>query len=122
MSAIETRDLLQKIVLWPFVSYDSYGGFIVGPAHELSARWSRNRRETIDAQGTKIALDATVVVAQKIIVGSLVWLGELADWLGTGSAGDDSELMQVATYSETPDLRNKFIRREIGLVRYKDSV
>ncbi len=46
-----------------------------------------------------------------------MWLGELADWYGTGSVDTDDELMEVKTFSQTPDLKARVVYRTVGLMR-----
>ena len=82
-------------------------------------RWNTRRNRALDPQGNTILLDASAVVEREIPVGSIVWLGELAEWSGTGSGDVETELMEVKTYRETPDVRNGEVRRVIGMMKYK---
>lgn len=132
MPPVESKDLKQTAVLWPWIGYDNYGKPIHGSPVELSplsiprngVRWLTKRRMMTDAQGNVIALDATAVVAQKIDPDSLMWLGTLSDWYGTGSADTTTlgnELMIVKMYNEAPDIKNRSMnkRRDIGMLKYK---
>lgn len=124
MPAPETTGRLQTMVLWEAHGTDDYGQIAVLPPIELFVRWNTKRTESLDPLGNTVALDAVVIVDRKVTIGSIVWLGELADWLGTGSGSgmNDSELHEVITYSETPDIRSRVRRRELGLRRYKDAL
>jgi hypothetical protein len=122
MPALETEGRLQKAVYWAKTGHSADGEATIAAPVELEVRWNNKQRVAINAQGTPVAVDAVVVVAQEIIVGSTMWLGELADWYGTGSAGDDSGVMEVLTYNETPDLKKRNYRRTVGLVFYKDTL
>ena len=114
----------QTAVLWPERGFDNNGHVKVGSPVEIQVRWNTQRTTALDPQGNKIAVDATVVVGQKIGVGSVLFKGELADWVGTGSgsAGAGDELMQVATFSEVPDLKGRNVRRVAGLVWFRDTL
>lgn len=113
MPAPEVSDLWQTAVLWPAIGYDSYGVVTVDDPVEIACRW-------ITGQQVEDGPDALAVVDQAIAVGGRMWLGALADWYGTGSAGDETEVMEVASYKETPDIKDRVSRREVGLRYYKD--
>jgi len=119
MPGLETNDLLQQAVLMPFIGYDSYGQPAVGAPVQINVRWLTKRREVVDAKGNTVAFDAIAIVGQRIDLGSHLWLGQLADWVGTGSGSShlDQELMEVKTYYETPDIKGRAIRRQVGLMR-----
>ena len=122
MSLFGLSDLRQKAVLWEATGIDNYGMPTVADPVEISCRWETGRREVVNAEGKTIALDASVAVARAIAVGSILWLGALADWFSTGSAFDDDELHRVETVSRAPDLTGEFIRRELGLIKHRDSL
>ena len=117
MPAPEQVDRDQKAVLWPAQGYDNYGRPTVGPPTQVAVRWLTKRSRVLDRQGNSISLDASAVVGQRILVGSRMWLGSLEDWLGIGSGCSDDELMEVKTYGETPDIKNRFTQKTVGLMR-----
>ena len=121
MPTPELSHRLQKAVLWQKTGIDRYGQPTVGAPVEIFVRWNDVRREVLDKEGNTIALDATAVVAQTIEVGSRMWLGALANWVGTGSVGNEDDVCYVKTYNETPDLKNRIAMRTVGLMRYKDN-
>ena len=120
MPPIERRDRFQLAALWPTNGVDNYGQPTFAGPTEIRVRWNDKRRESVDALGNVIAVDATAVVNEVIQPGSLMRLGPLEDWYGTGSNDAESGLMSVVTYDETPDLKARNVRREVGLVRYKN--
>lgn len=72
--------------------------------------------------GNRIAVDARVVVNQDIDIGSLMWEGTQEEWeMGTGSGGIDDEIMQVVTFNKATDVKGRRIRREVGLMKYRDT-
>jgi hypothetical protein len=119
----ELANRTQRAVLWPMLGYDAYGQATVGPPVEILVRWDTKRRETLDREGNSIALDATAVVDRRIDIGSRMWLGPISEWLGTGSLEEDthSGVMEVRSYSETPDIKGRFTFRVVGLMRLHDT-
>lgn len=123
MPAPETSDLIDRALLWTARHVDAYGNPRVDtPPEEVDVRWNQRRTMGADASGNPVALDAMVAVDQEIPVGSVMWLGSLADWLGTGSGGPEDELHEVMTYNESWDLRGRECRRELGLRRKGDAL
>lgn len=122
MPAPEGAFRRQDAVLWPASGHNDYGERQVGEPVELRVRWNTTRQEAVAPDGNTVQLTAVVVVDRVIEVGGLMYLGTLEEWYGTGSAGDDSELHQIITYRETPDLKGRFIRRTVGLMKWKDTL
>src|SRR5665213_596757 len=123
MPSTTIRWLYQRAVLFPFVGvYDAFGQPTLGVPVEIPVRWITKRREILDKHGNTIALDASADVAQTIKVDSVIWLGTLANWNGTGSGLPDTELMMVKSYDETPDGKGRSLKRNIGMMRYRNVV
>ncbi len=122
MPPLETSDLFQTAVLWAKVSYDAYGEPTVAAPVEVQVRWEKGHRESRDPQNNVISFDATVVLPYQVAEGSIMWLGELADFMGTGSGEPDTELMEVMDFRVTPDLKNRATRFVAGLNRYKGTL
>ena len=122
MPAFEVFDLNQKAVLWPTAGpKDRYGVLQVGDPVEIFVRWENTRCEMLNSKGEVIGVDASVVTDRDITVGSRMWLGELADWYGTGSGVEDDEVMQVLSVEKATDLKGRILRRELLLCRYKNA-
>ncbi len=125
MPAQELSHRFQDAVLWPAVGYDDYGQVKVGAAVELVAaegtgvRWTNTRTEALDPEGNTISLDASAVVDRLIPVGSIMFLGTYDEICGTSSS--NQSLMQVKTYDEAPDIKNRVTAREVGMMRFRDS-
>ncbi len=117
MPSMETADLRQCAVLWPATGHDEYGQPTVGEPVEIRCRWVKKSQQVPDAQDNLVTVDATVVVCRKVEVRSNLYEGTLADYLTLGTSGDREALVEVVTFSETPDIKNRFHRRELG-VRY----
>lgn len=119
MPALVIKDLNDWAVLWLFTGYDGYGQAMIGAPLQIPVRWLTRHSEALDAKGNTITLDATIYVAQDIAIGSHLWHGLLADWYGTGSgtATPDEMLCEVKTFSKTPDVKGRTLRRQVGVVR-----
>lgn len=107
----------QKAVLWTFAGYDGHGEVKVNAAAEIDVRWEERRSETLDADGNSIAVDATVVLGQEVAVGSILWLGALAD-----VATPPVNLKQVVVCNSVPDVKAREFRRTVGLAKYSNEL
>jgi hypothetical protein len=121
MPTIEAFDRYQTAVLWVKTGVDRYGAPVVSEPIEVRVRWNTKRTEGTDALGNPIALDAQVVVDRVIPVDSQMWLGSLSHWYGTGSAGQDDEVMFVRTFDRVLDVKGRVARMQVGLSRFRDA-
>jgi hypothetical protein len=121
MPPIETDERNQAAVLWPAAAPDAYGRAQVGDPVELDVRWEWRLSEMTDPEGSRITVDATVVVDRDVPIHSLMGLGELADWDATGTGPGDFDRMEVVARRITPDIDGREIRRTLGLRRYRSS-
>lgn len=113
MPAIEINDLHQKAVLWAATGYDDYGEPTIGSATgtEIDVRWIDEQSEVSDPKGGTIASIATVIVDQDIAVGSVMWLGELANYVASAVK------MQVVDAQKIPDVKGRVFRRVLRLTK-----
>ena len=121
MPALEVMDLNQRAVLWPRKGTDLNGQPTVDVAlrREIKVRWNAKSHEVLAADGSTIAADGLVVVKQDVAVGSILWLGALDDIPGT-SYVPQSGLMQVIRFNDTKDLKGRFTRRTLSVMRWND--
>lgn len=120
MPPLESLDLYDRAVLMEYIRQDDYGQPLVREAEEIDCQWEDTESESRDAKGNVITIDATVVVNREIPVGSIIWQGEIVDWLGTGSGGgSDPVLMRVASVSAIHDIKARFYRRVLYLQRFR---
>jgi hypothetical protein len=117
----ERASLKQKAVYWAVSGRDAYNEPTLAPPVEIPVRWETQRGETTDASGNEIATDATAYLMQRVTLGSNLWLGTLAEWSATGSGGQDTELMEVVSYSETPDIKGRVASRSVQLRRFRNA-
>lgn len=121
MPQLETMDMGQAAVLWRFLYLDDHGETIIDEPEEITVRWVRRQTQMLNGKGDPIAVDATVVADIEIPTGSIMWEGELEEYYGTGSAGEEDSLMEVVASGMVPDLKARDIRRRHGLTFYKNT-
>src|SRR5438045_7940552 len=100
MPSPELSHLYQAAVLWNRTTAqygsDGYGQPLMdGVPVEIRCRWDDTKRECLDPEGNRIAVDATALVDRDIAIGSEMSLGNLSDWVGTGLGQDDDTLVMV---------------------------
>lgn len=120
MPAPETDRRYQAAVLFPATGVDRYGQPTMGSPREIRVDYDDSKRDVLNSQGQRIAVDGVALVIEHIDIGSELWLGELSDWLGTGSGSAMTtpiDVLVVKTYTETPDVKNRYKTREIGLMK-----
>jgi len=121
MPYMEETDRYQKALLWQRTGYDSEGAALVSAREELTVRWEDHKFERRDALGNITTYDARVhVVKDNIPIGSIMWQGGEDDVVGTGDP--DSDLFEVQTYHEVPDIKDRVRRRVVYLLRYHNSL
>lgn len=121
MPSPERAHCNQRAVLWEKTGDDMQGQPILTTPVEIPVRWVDVYREITRKDGTPLALTADLISLQSIPLGSLVWLGELEAWYGTGSAGYDDDLYQVQTGDRTPDVKNRSDTRN-RVVQYSNGL
>jgi hypothetical protein len=125
MPPFETMDRHQSALYWAATGRSGRDGQpIVSAPVELTVRWAGpqpDQTERMTPEGNTVAVHATVVLDQPVTVGGIMWQGGFADLPGTASV-PEGDLMQVISYSETPDLKNRNFRREATLMRFRDSL
>lgn len=118
----------QRALLWERIGTNRYGDPIVGEPTEIKVRWEAGQEDVRKPDGTYITIDARVVVNQVVPIGSNIWLAPnngysvLEQYLGSGSASEDTDIMQVVTVNETPDIKNRNKRRVLGVARFKQDI
>jgi hypothetical protein len=121
----ETFHRHQTAILWRKVGDNAQNEPVLAAPIELTptngtgVRWEAGRRNMMDPQGNLINVDAVVVVAVDIPIGSQMWLGRLEEFYGTGtgSTGIDDEVMWVIRQINVPDIKHRVARREVWLAK-----
>lgn len=123
MPPLETMGRLEKAVYCAKTGVDRYNNVLRSTPVEIDVRWEWVRVQPKELLGTGIVVDAWAVVDQRMYLGDMLWLGELLNWLGTGSGLEEAtnEVCEVVYYQEVPSLKYRFTYREVGLRKYKES-
>jgi hypothetical protein len=120
---IEERARFQKVVYFPETAPDRYNNPGLGAGVEMDARWREvfNRGEM--ATGFTAGLDYTLIGGPDAddVRDGWFFLGSMSEWLSAGSSSETGNLLRVVKYRETPDHRNRFRRRTLGLAYDKES-
>lgn len=131
MPAQETSHLYQRALLWRSSGVNKFGRHKrEAISVEIGCRWDDRRYEALDPQGNAIALDAQVIVAVDVPIGSIMWKGSLDDLsealTGTSEADTSdvptSDLFEVVIVNRDEDLKKRATYRELGLQRYTDTM
>ncbi len=118
MPPIEIQDRTQRAVLWEASgTSDDYGKPKVIAPVEVLVRWDDTVSGSLDAQGNKTRVDATVTVDRAVPVDSIMRKGALVD-VPVPPTG----LYRVASYSEVPDVKGRNFRRTVSLVRHSNTL
>ncbi len=130
----EISHLRQTALLWPMTGYDAYGQPTVGTPIQLTpnvypnfgVRWNNTQSEMMDAKNNTIRVDATVIVAIDVPIGSWMWLGSFNEWYGhgtgSGSSPIDDHLCEVKVVAKTLDVKARGVHRQLGLMRLENTV
>lgn len=122
MPSPETFQRKQTVTVWDLLGYDQFSQVVTDVPREILVRWERTFYQAKDAKGKLITIDAKMVVAEDVTIGSLVYPGTLEEWYGTGSAGDETELLTVvAQLEDALDIKGRKRRRVVGMSRHKST-
>lgn len=123
MPNIEIASLKQRAVLWSFAGYNEFGDPTVNEPVEIPCRWESGLREATDAQASPIAVTDEVHVAQVIEAGSILYLGELDDVVGTGTGLITADVLNVVVdYTEAPDIKGRKVQRSVMLQKWSSTL
>lgn len=119
MPPLETLDRRTTVVVWEAIELrDNYGEVRVRAPREIMVKWIDTIKEVVDANGNTIRIDATMSPAESLPNGTIVFRGTLAEHSMLGP----HILMQMIAPEENEDLKGRHIRREYGMMRYKQSL
>ena len=118
MPDLETFDLVDDAVLWPFAARSNDGEVTVSGPVPIKVRWRQRQSEAMNAQGHTIMLDASVAVGRDVAIDSLMFLGKIQDY---NDADGKSDKLIVKTFSKTPDVNGQKFRRRCGLMRHNSA-
>lgn len=126
MPPLEATDRLQTATVWEATgNTDQEGRPTVSAALELSpgsldggVRWVDKFSQAQDASGNTVGTDVTVVTNRNIPIGSIMWLGESADFVEANA----DDLYEVVAINDMPDIKGRFTRRVRMLKRFRSTL
>lgn len=110
--------LNQTALLWTETGVDERGNPVLDSYIEISVRWDLSHVEVLGPNQQIQRYDASALVDRKIEEGSIMFLGDESEWLGTGSGNEDQMLHQVTDYSESKDIKGRNTLRTVKLIQY----
>lgn len=117
MPPLEHMDMTSNVVYWRLVRHDKNGFPLVVEAEEIHGRWEEINKEMVDDKGNRVQVDVILTVPQQLVMGSLMWEGELSDL-----PSPPRDLYEVVGRDRGKDLKGYVTRYEFGLRRYKDKL
>lgn len=102
--SIITKVLVQTAVYWAPGPLDKFGKSAFLAPVQLDCRWEDVSTEQINAEGTRIASKAKVMVSEDVEVGGMLALTDLeslTDPLNPRAAGG----WEILTFNKTPNMR-----------------
>jgi hypothetical protein len=118
MPPIEEMDLEDTAVIWVKTGVDRYNEPVLTTPSEIPCRWIDVRKQSIGRDGTPLALDAIVIVADPVREGQVMWRGTLATW----NPALKNELVEIVTLKNTPSSNGRNARIELGLRKFKQKL
>lgn len=117
MPQLEVTGLVHKAVLWEKAATDKFGADTVYLPVEIDCRWNEDERDIQDRLKNTVRISGDAMVAREIPVGSIMWLGELAD-LPTPL----TNLRRVYSYDVTLNIKNRISQRNVLLQRHANEL
>lgn len=80
ITSVLARFTNQKMIYWQKIGSDPFGKPVYALPVQINIRWEDKQQEIILPDGRKVLSKGYIILAQTIVVGSLVFLGLLTDW------------------------------------------
>lgn len=123
MPPLEEMDRDETAVLWKYKGKDNFNNIIVHQPVEIQTRWEQVQEGTFGPQTRPVDYDVTVELDDNTIPeDSLFWLGELADWPGTGTANQDEEVFYLHRIEFLKDLKGRVTNYYGRLKKFMGSI
>ncbi len=111
----------QIAVYWPNPETDGYGSYTFDPPVEVTCRWDEEIEKIIQDAGDEIISRASVLLGFDPEKGAYLYRGTIADLITIYGITDYLNPLNVVNAYPirvvylTPDIRNKFVLREVKL-------
>jgi hypothetical protein len=109
LTSVIGRFAKQTMVYWEKVGSDEYGKPYYKDPVELAVRWEARVLEIIMDDGRRAISRAYILLATRVLVGSLVMLGTLDDWKVMDCYPDpppvQDNVSELIIVKDTPDIK-----------------
>ena len=112
MSDVFLEEFLnQAAVYWAKIGVDNYGNPTFSDPIEISCRWEDIINEVVDASGTTIISKTKVLVDRDVLVGGVLYLGELESAMTSENVEDYSDAYEIKVFGKVPNIdADEFVR------------
>jgi hypothetical protein len=117
MPTVERVGLTQRAVMWAPSGVDNYGNTRVSSPVEILCGWPQVKTKPGNAQSDAVSRTEQLAVDRDIAIGSILWLGSLADLPDTPES-----LREVVSVTKTPDIKGRQFRYTVGLAAFSNSL
>ena len=109
IESVVLRFTNQILVYWQRNDTGLYGQANYFDPVEIAVRWEDIQKEIVTADGRKVMSKGYLLLASPVTVGSLVWLGQLTDWMALPTypaiPTQNQGSREVMLVKSTPDLK-----------------
>lgn len=123
MPPLEEMDRNETAVMWKYKDKDQFANIIVYQPVAIQVRWEQTQQGGFDPQARPVDYDVTVEIDDNTIPeNSLFWLGELADWPGTGLSNQDEQVFYLQRIEFEKDLKGRITNYLGRLKKFMGSI
>lgn len=121
MPPFEEMDRYDDAVYWERIGTDRNGRAMYAQPIALEVRWEDTKTEMRQPDGTPVMVSAQVHTIEELPMGSLLYLGTLQYWVGTGSSAPtfQPELHMVVSKGAGKSLKGEVFRKTVGVNPYR---
>lgn len=115
MTSIETVNLKQFAVYWPYVGRDPHGEPVVGDPVEVPCRYEAGMIASIQESTEPIGSPAIFDIDRDMMIGGRLWPGRLADLAGTGQVITGA--FSITDFNKIPDIKGRKFQRYVTVTK-----
>ena len=112
---VSKRFMKQTAVLWVAEAPDNFGKPTYAAPVIIGCRWTVQTVEFITPNGERELSRAVLIVDRDITLGSMVFLGTIADLTDEDNPRENDGAWEVRHFGSTPDLKGKKFHRTVML-------
>lgn len=103
--ALLDRMRKQKAVYWERTGADGNGAPVYAGPRELRVRWENRHKEYVLPSGEKYVSNARVFAGEELVMGSLLWEGELDAVLYIDDPRRNANAREIVLFDSIPNLK-----------------